>query len=74
MISIKSDEIRKDEFGLFVKKPIPIHAKQMPEDFEVETLEGTMRGKAGDYLLIGIRGEIYPCAQDIFVASYDPAP
>lgn len=44
----------------------------MKEKFEVETLEGTMQGKAGDYLIIGIKGERYPCARDIFLESYRP--
>ncbi len=50
-------------------KPI-ILAKQMTEDFTVETLEGTMRGKAGDYLCEGIAGERYPCRRDIFEDTY----
>ena len=55
----------------YVKKPIPIQAIQIFEEFEVETLEGTMRGKPGDWLLRGIRGELYPCADDIFRESYE---
>ena len=71
MISIKSDEINLAEFELYVKKPIPIHAKEMKEDFEVVTLEGTMKGKLGDYLMVGIRGEVYPCERGIFIESYE---
>lgn len=59
-----------DEFKRYVKKPIPIQAKQMGEPFSVETKEGTMQGKAGDYLIIGIRGEQYPCDKGIFEESY----
>ena len=55
----------------YVKKPIPIQAIQIFEEFEVETLEGIMRGKPGDWLLRGIRGELYPCADDIFRESYE---
>ena len=43
----------------------------MKEIFHVSTLEGTMRGNAGDYKIIGIHGEVYPCAKDIFEESYD---
>jgi len=57
-------------WGVYVKKPIPVKAVQMPEDFEVETLEGPMQGKAGDYLLIGIKGEMYPCDREIFEETY----
>lgn len=37
----------------------------------VETLEGTMRGEVGDYLIRGIKGEVYPCKPDIFEATYE---
>jgi len=57
-------------WGVYVKKPIPIKAVQMPDEFEVETLEGPMQGKAGDYLLIGIKGEMYPCDREIFEETY----
>ena len=58
------------EFQKFVKKPIPIKAVQIHEPFIVDTLEGQHKGNAGDYLIIGIRGERYPCKQDIFEESY----
>lgn len=55
------------------KKPIVVHCIQMnfPEGFEVETMEGIMSGKAGDFLIFGINGEKYPCDQEIFHKTYD---
>ena len=53
------------------KKPVTIKAIRMDVDFEVKTLEGVHTGKAGDYLLKGIRGEIYPCRKDIFEETYE---
>lgn len=53
------------------KKPIIVSAIQMEEDFVVETLEGEVKGKAGDYLLKGIKEEVYPCRRDIFEESYE---
>lgn len=38
----------------------------------IKTLEGTMRAEAGDYIIRGIKGEIYPCKPDIFEATYEP--
>lgn len=58
-------------FDQAIKKPIPIQCRQMSEPFVVETLEGNMRGEAGDYLMVGINGEMYPCAKDIFEKTYD---
>lgn len=37
----------------------------------VHTLEGTMRGDVGDWIICGVKGELYPCKPDIFAATYD---
>jgi hypothetical protein len=37
----------------------------------IETLEGTMRGNGGDYIIKGIDGELYPCKSDIFEKTYE---
>lgn len=55
----------------FRKKPVVIEAVQMHEPFEVETLEGTMRGAPGDWLITGVKDEQYPCKDDIFRATYE---
>ncbi|HFQ8210156.1 TPA: hypothetical protein ACKOIW_001282 [Clostridioides difficile] len=36
----------------------------------LETLEGTMRANKGDYIIQGVKGEIYPCKADIFEITY----
>lgn len=38
---------------------------------EVLTREGTMRGDVGDWIIQGVKGELYPCKPDIFEATYD---
>lgn len=38
---------------------------------EIKTLEGTMVAKAGDYIVKGVKGEIYPCKADIFEQTYE---
>jgi hypothetical protein len=53
------------------KKPITVHAAQMDEDFAVETLEGVLSGKKGDYLMRGAQGEFYPIKKEIFETTYD---
>ena len=30
-----------------------------------------MKGKAGDYLIEGIKGELYPCDKEIFKETYE---
>jgi len=62
-----------DAFGMqqYRKKPVVINAVRIMEPFEVETLEGLMQGDAGDWLLQGIKGEFYPCRNDIFELTYE---
>lgn len=40
---------------------------------EIPTLEGTMRACIGDWIIRGVKGELYPCKPDIFAATYEPA-
>jgi hypothetical protein len=37
----------------------------------VKTLEGVLQASKGDYIIKGIKGEIYPCKPDIFEATYE---
>ena len=37
----------------------------------IETLEGTMTASPGDYTILGMKGEIYPCKPDIFDETYE---
>lgn len=43
----------------------------VPGYIAVETLEGTMRAAVGDWIIRGIKGEMYPCKPDIFYATYE---
>ena len=61
--SVKFDEYRK--------LPVVVQAVKIVFPFEVVTLEGTMKGNAGDYLIQGVHGELYPCKPDIFAETYE---
>lgn len=37
----------------------------------IKTLEGTMKGDYGDYIIKGVSGELYPCKPDIFLLTYE---
>lgn len=37
----------------------------------IKTLEGEMTASPGDYIIHGVKGELYPCKPDIFEASYE---
>lgn len=37
----------------------------------IQTLEGEMVARFGDWIIKGIKGEFYPCKPDIFEATYE---
>lgn len=37
----------------------------------IETLEGTHRADLGDFIIKGVKGELYPCKPDIFEMTYE---
>ena len=37
----------------------------------IPTLEGSMLADEGDWIIRGIKGEVYPCDPDIFDATYE---
>jgi hypothetical protein len=40
----------------------------------IKTLEGNHMANTGDYIIKGVKGEIYPCKPDIFQLTYEEAP
>lgn len=38
---------------------------------QIMTLEGTMTVNVGDYIIQGVKGELYPCKPDIFELTYE---
>lgn len=56
----------------FRKKPVVVEAVQLTHRVVIRTLEGEMVGEPGDWLVTGLRGEQYPCKDDIFQATYEP--
>lgn len=42
-----------------------------PDHIAIDTLEGTMRALADDWVIRGVQDEFYPCKPDIFAATYE---
>ena len=38
---------------------------------EIHTLEGTMTARKGDWVIKGVKGEFYPCKDEVFRATYE---
>jgi hypothetical protein len=43
-----------------------------PDSLVITTLEGDMRAPKGWWVIKGVLGELYPCAPDVFDATYEP--
>jgi len=37
----------------------------------IKTLEGSLKITSGDFVICGVKGELYPCKPDIFLATYE---
>jgi hypothetical protein len=40
---------------------------------DIRTLEGVMRAHLGDWIIRGVKGELYPVKPDIFAETYEAA-
>lgn len=47
------------------------HDDAEPWFVAIDTLEGTMHANPGSFIIRGVQGEFYPCAPDIFQATYE---
>lgn len=52
--------------------PVGLIVNPARRGVEISTLEGTMFGRVGDWIITGVSGELYPCKPDIFAATYEP--
>ena len=51
-------------------RPVTITAKRVRGRRTIVTLKGIRTANAGDWLITGVRGELYPCRDDIFRETY----
>lgn len=65
--------------ALAVMSLLPVNAQETLLEFDspsiirVRTLEGVMTAELGDWVIKGVKGELYPCEPDIFAATYEIA-
>ena len=41
------------------------------DGLKIKTLEGVMSASVGDWIIKGVKGEIYACKPDIFAKTYE---
>lgn len=54
------------------RKTATVLAEELTEDVEVETPEGVMSAKAGDYLAQHEDGHAWPIKRETFESTYEP--
>lgn len=59
------------QFKKFRKIPVVIEAYQTDVEMEIETSEGVMKADKGDWIIKGVKGELYPCKPDVFKMTYE---
>jgi hypothetical protein len=62
----------KSSYFVFKPGEQPPITRNDDGSLNIVTLEGVMRADVGDWVIQGVKGEIYPCKPDIFAATYDP--
>lgn len=48
--------------------------KMYADHLLIETLEGTHKAGLGDWIIQGVKGELYPCKSEIFEMTYEAMP
>ena len=43
----------------------------LSDNLIIHTLEGNMQAGKGDWIIKGVKGELYPCKPDIFEMTYE---
>lgn len=67
---LSSKIILHHEFG--VKNGESYEKKWDDLALEIETLNGPVIAKKGEYIIKGVSNEVYPCDADIFEQTYEP--
>ena len=71
------DAISYEDIQHCIKLEYPISSNlqcydlNCPGHLIIYTLEGEMRANWGDYIIKGVKGELYPCKADIFEETYE---
>jgi hypothetical protein len=61
--------------GLNATNASTIYWRGLPDgngEIVIRTLEGDLVASAGDFIIRGVKGEVYPCKPDVFAITYEP--
>jgi hypothetical protein len=60
-LNVSASHFKWDEYEELVRN----------EGLKIFTLEGKMSANVGDWIIKGVKGEFYPCKEDIFNMTYE---
>jgi len=61
----------KDQVHTWVRCNTSADFEEGQPILKIQTLEGVMIARIGDYIIKGVQGEFYPCKPDIFETTYE---
>jgi len=67
---VGSDKVISGNNSLYITGANCRNVEIINGELKISTLEGVMVAKKGDYIIRGVKGEIYPCKPDIFQETY----
>ena len=70
-VEVEAFKIGSDDIPEWFSEELQAGNVSYNEAFYIKTLEGVMKADNGDYIIKGVKGEIYPCKPDIFEATYE---
>lgn len=73
-VVIEAEQVQAGMIGDLISSAIAQGKARSTENDEIliETLEGSMIARPGDWIIRGVKGEFYPCKPDVFAATYTP--
>lgn len=71
-VIVKAEQFRSAKSPLPKEVKTSKHCSTNPRQYWIETLEGSMLVRDGDWIITGVEGEKYPCKPEIFAKTYDP--
>ena len=70
-VVIEAIQYTKENYGECLDFCGESYYGNLNDDIIIETLEGQHKASLGDYIIKGVKGEIYPCEPDIFEMTYE---
>ena len=70
-VVIKAIQYTKESYGECVDFCGESFYGCIDDDIIIETLDGKIKASLGDYIIKGVKGEVYPCKPDIFEMTYE---